>query len=293
MVENPDVLVLEDFIVRDPFQNIYQRKKDGEPHFFYVHTDYLQYLQYLNIIWNRLREEYKTIAIYHRKSLELLSKHELSDEQNLALNNVNMQTVNTLRFVQCDIETFILFTRRFLDKVAKLVESVVILKPPGQIGNSFSDHKTFFIDNEMYNPTYSRLLREETNWYEQDLLIWRDGIFVHGKTLNTGALISSTRGIQLRKAIGVYQISEKDKKRFVKIKEKYENRYRDLKITENPFMMIDEFREETSKLNIKLDKEDLDELKQIVSRTGSTLDISKIAKNVTNFVEQTASIFDN
>ncbi len=137
------------------------------------------------------------------------------------------------------------------------------------------------------------ILGEETNWYEQDLLIWRDGIFVHGKTLNTGALITSTRGIQLRKAIGIFHISEKDKKRFVKIKEKYENRHADLKITENPFMMIDEFREEISRRNIKLDKKDLDELKQIVSRTGSTLDIRKIAKNVKNFVEQTASIFDD
>jgi hypothetical protein len=111
---------------------------------------------------------------------------------------------------------------------------------------------------------------------------------VHGKTLNTGALISPTQGIQLRKAKGVYHISA----RFRAIKNKYENRYQDLKITENPFMMIDEFREEISRRNIMMDEEDLKALKEIVSMTGSSLDIRRIAKNVKNFVEQTASMFD-
>jgi hypothetical protein len=87
---------IDDFIDRDPFHNIYLRKKDDDSRFFYVHTDYLQYLQYLIVIWNRIKEEYKMIAIYHRKSLELTSK-QLSNEQSLVVNNVNMQIVNTLR----------------------------------------------------------------------------------------------------------------------------------------------------------------------------------------------------
>lgn len=41
---------LEDFIVEDPFYQIYLRKRDEESDFFYIHRDYSQYLQYLNIM---------------------------------------------------------------------------------------------------------------------------------------------------------------------------------------------------------------------------------------------------
>jgi hypothetical protein len=229
---------------------------------------------------------------YHQKSLELTSKYEPSNAQGQDLNNANIQTLNTLSFIECDTESFILFIRRFLDKVAKLVELLIAIRPPRQIGNSFSDHRKFFIANEMYNPAYSKLLKEETNWYEQNLLIWRDGIFVHGKTLTTGALVSATRCIQLRKALGVYQIREKDKEKFVKIRKKYKDRYPELKLAENRFTMIDEFIQEINTLDILLDKEDLNELKEIVSMTGSTLNILPVAKSVKNFVERAASIFD-
>src|SRR5215469_16917433 len=93
MVEDPgDLLELDDFIVKDPFHNILLRKKDDDSRFFYVHSDYWQYLQYLNIRWGRIKEEYKTILAYHHKSLELTSKYEPSNAQGQDLNNVNIQT---------------------------------------------------------------------------------------------------------------------------------------------------------------------------------------------------------
>jgi hypothetical protein len=236
--------ILGDFIITDPFRNIYRKRRDDTSDFFYTYTDYFQYLQYLNIIWNRIKEEYKTVGIFHRKSLELTSKYnELSEEERFELNSVDIHEFNMLTVIECDIEAFVLFVRRFLDKVAKLIEQLIVLRPGREVGSSFSDHRKYFIDNETHSPIYSKLLREDTNWYEQDLLIWRDKIFVHGKTLNTGSSVSPTRGIELRKAIGVYRISEKDKATFLRIKRKYEERHTGLKITENPFMMIDEFRE--------------------------------------------------
>lgn len=59
-----------------------------------------------------------------------------------------------------------------MDKVGRLVESLVKLDSGIEVGNSFSDHRIFFINNTKYNPDYSSLLIKETNWYEQDLLIW-------------------------------------------------------------------------------------------------------------------------
>jgi hypothetical protein len=179
------VFELEDFIVNDPFYHIYLRKRGEESDFFYIHTDYFQYLQYLNIIWNRIREEYRTIGIYYHEEIDLLSKdrqEDLSREETFRFNSLETNLSNTLTILSCDIEAFILFARRFMDKVGRLVESLVRLDSGIEVGNSFSDHRIFFINNTKYNPDYSSLLIKETNWYEQDLLIWRDSIFVHGKT---------------------------------------------------------------------------------------------------------------
>ena len=123
-------------------------------------------------------------------------------------------------------------------------------------------------------------------------MIWRDGVFVHGKTLNTGSILSISEGIRFRKAIGVYRLFRTDEAKFLEIRRKYEERYPDLKITKNPFMMIDNFRDEISSHNIVMDQEDIDDLKDIISKTGTTLNISGIAKNIKNYVEKTAMIFN-
>jgi hypothetical protein len=290
MTHQEDPFELDDFIVKDPFYQIYLNKRD-ESNFFYIHSDYSDYMQYLNIIWSRIKETYRSIGIIYRQEMDLVSKQtreKLSEEEIIKLETLATHEHNQLPILGCDIETFILFARRFLDKVGKLVEALIILKPGTYVKNSFTKHKSFFIDNSNYNENYSRLLKEQTSWYEQDLLIWRDGIFVHGKTLNTGWVLSLSEGILIRKAIGVYQISIKDTVKFLEIR----GRYPDLKITENPFMMIDNFRNEISRHNIVMDQKDTDDLKDIISKTGTTLNISEVAKNIKNYVEKTAMIFN-
>lgn len=116
---------------------------------------------------------------------------------------------------------------------------------------------------------------------------------MHGKTLNTAPSISLIKGIELRKVIGVHRFREKDKIKFLKIKKKYEQRYPDLKVTENPFMMIDEYREEIAKRNIKLDKEDLDDLKNIISMTDTNLNIGQLEKSIKDYVVKTTLLFNS
>jgi hypothetical protein len=95
-------------------------------------------------------------------------------------------------------------------------------------------------------------------------------------------------GIQYRKSIDIHEIREKDQIKFREIKKKYEGQYPDLKITDNPFMMIEEFNSEISRRNIRLDKEDLDKLGDIVSMAGTSLDIRNIARNVRDYTVKAA-----
>ncbi len=131
MVDDPPpAFILDDFITRDSFHIIYLKRRDDGSRFLYVHTDYLQYLQYLNIIWNRIRLKYR--AIVHMKSLELESNYingKLSEQESLELRNVNIQSFKMRSFIECDIEAFIIFTRRFLDKVSRLIELLITLAP--------------------------------------------------------------------------------------------------------------------------------------------------------------------
>ena len=77
--------------------------------------------------------------------------------------------------------------------------------------------------------------------YSEGKEVWNCDRIFFGKT-QTAPSISLIKGIELRKVIGVHRFREKDKKKFLKIKKKYEQRYPDLKITENAFMMIEELR---------------------------------------------------
>lgn len=122
-------------------------------HFFYIHRDYFQYLQYLNIIWNRIRESHRTIGIYYYQEMDLLSKQtskNLSENEKVKLKSLTTNRHDLLSVLSCDIEAFILFSRRFMDKVGKLVESLNKLDSRLHVENSFSKHKKFFMSLTPY-----------------------------------------------------------------------------------------------------------------------------------------------
>jgi hypothetical protein len=281
---------LDDFILHDPFHDIYIRKKDDGSDFYYVYVDYHDYLRYLQIIWRRIKDEYDTIMEYNSQSNSLLSSREVNFDD---YRRVTIESLETQNVIQCDIETFVIFARRFLDKVGKIVVKLTKLPHGKQIGRSFTDHKKDFIKYNDLKPMYSLLLKDDTNWYEQDLLLWRDKILMHGETLNTTCLVSPTRGIILIKTRGVFEISERNKEKFMRIKKKFERIDPDLKINDNQFMMIDDFRRKIAERNIRLEEEDRNTLGDILMATGASLDIREIARNVKDFTKKAASIFSS
>ena len=135
--------------------------------------DYHHYLEYLWIIWRRIRDEYSAAMDYHSQTNDLWSSGQENSNQ---YRIISVKRFNMLTILQCDMEAFIIFARIFLDKVGKLVERLIELPLGTTIRNSFTDHRKYFIKHSNINPLYSQLLKDETNWYEQDLLLWRDKI---------------------------------------------------------------------------------------------------------------------
>jgi|GEM_PF-2289867 hypothetical protein len=58
---------------------------------------------------------------------------------------VGLNSFGVKYVLQCDIEAFVIFARRLIDKFGKLVVKLINLPPGLQISESFSDQKEDFL----------------------------------------------------------------------------------------------------------------------------------------------------
>ena len=191
--------------------------------------------------------------------------------------SLEMKEHGLSKVLEVDIESFILFARRFMDMAAKHIEEQIAL-PKGMISeeDGFTEHKAFFMKNRTINPTYSKFLEDKTYWYEQELLMYRNKIFVHGKPFKTITKVSPHSGISFIKVAEIPPLDGVDKRTFLRIKGDYEKQYPVLHVSENPYEMMNDFLREISIHDIKLNQSDLDEIKATVSRSGTSVDLLPI-----------------
>jgi hypothetical protein len=189
-MEGHTAFKLRDYFLYEPFYDIYITRNQDDA-FFHRYWDYRKYLQSLYIIWKRIKAECNQIGDYHAQEFSKPFEPPLSDER-LSLINRKQATLNVL---ELDFETFIVVARRFMDKVGLLVEKLIEI-PKGKVpGNSFTKHKKFFLEHPDIQPNYSRFLEDKTYWYEQELLLLRDKIFSHGKTMVRSMAVSFREGV--------------------------------------------------------------------------------------------------
>jgi hypothetical protein len=83
-----------------------------------------------------------------------------------------------------DYESFIIFSRILMDKLAKVAQCVINAGQNSIPTESFTYHKKFFLKNEnipfTLNEKYAKTIREETEWYELGLAAIRDKVVAHG-----------------------------------------------------------------------------------------------------------------
>lgn len=179
---------LKDHFRKDPFQVIYLKRRE-DTRFFNAHSDYYHYLRYLAIIWYRVQNECNQIGVIHAQEVQI--SFEKNPQEWTAMRYKEDQVQTTC---QCDFETFVLFARRFMDKVSELIEVLVNYPNSERPGVGFTKHKEWFIDNPEIYPAYSDFLEKKTHWYERDLLLLRDKVIGHSGTLTSGVSISSQTG---------------------------------------------------------------------------------------------------
>jgi len=79
-----------------------------------------------------------------------------------------------------------IIARTIMNKVAKLIEKILGLSLGKGHRVSFTDHKKRLpVNHPNIHPVYLDYLTNRTHWYEQELLLLRDNIFIHGNTFIT------------------------------------------------------------------------------------------------------------
>jgi hypothetical protein len=195
--------------------------------------------------------------------------------------------------LELDFETFIVLARRFMDKVGLLAEKLIQI-PKGMLpGNSFTKHKKFFLQNPDIQPNYTKFLETRTYWYEQELLLWRDKVFSHGKTMVRSMGVSIHKGVIFKPMDRFGPLKDKHKKIFFPMKSKYEGLY-SLKVTNNDYEMLNDFYQQIRRGGFKLETSDLEHLGGIVSSSGgmeiTEESLESIADHLEDFTRDVVAI---
>lgn len=284
---------LKDFFQIDPFRVVYSKRKD--PSVLNAYLDYSQYLESLRIAWQRLKQDCKEVGRVDNRIRQIPLPNEKNDNEAALL---WIKQWGLMNIVQFDVESFINIARIMMDKLAKLIEQLLGLSRGRSGKRSFTDHqKDFPVKHRKVHPVYADFLENKTYWYNQELLLLRDKIFSHSDTFITPWGISLHRGVIVKKMDAFGPLKEPQKTRFLAIKNKYEARYSELKVTNNDYEMLDDFLLQIRSHDIKLDldrneddnKTDLDKLGDIVSSRGVSIDeefLESIARHIEDFMKE-------
>jgi predicted DNA binding CopG/RHH family protein len=283
---------LKDFFNEDPLRAIYSKRRE-DTYLLNAYLDYKLDLEFLRIAWQRLKQGCKEVGEIDIRIREIPPSSKNYDNEAASLWLRQIELVNIL---QHDVRSFIVTARVIMDKLAKIITKLLGRSPGKGQKVSFTRHKEglpkYYPD--IYH-VYLDFLQNRTYWYEQELLLLRDKVLVHGNTFITPWGVSLEKGVIIMKRselVGV--LKEEDYKDLLDIKRKYEDKYSNLTVTENSSLMLDEFLQQSRRLNIKWDKADLNKITDIVSSFGIMIDedyLESIAHHLEDFMKEVAFIF--
>jgi hypothetical protein len=245
--------------------------------------DYLTYLDYLRIIWKRLNESYSNYrknkhflnSYFNKITNESIGEFTPSDK---SFYLAQIKEYEITKILALDTESFVFFSRIFLNKVATVLNYLLCPDSYKTISNDFKAHKKYFLNNDSINKDYTNLLSKVYLWYDQYLVLYRNKVIQHSSTLNNTYLSTFEGDIQLGKMVGVREIPKDDIKKLKDIKNKLENKFKDFKITDNQAIMLDELIDMVVKKAIPFEQQDLEYISSLISKVGMNVNPSLIAK---------------
>ncbi len=174
---------------KDYFINIERisRKKDSEDgqriFNFYVDCNYR--LNAVKIIHTRYHVNVQLLMKLDAQKQQIMNLHPTNVIRVSELNEQDRQTFNLCsqieHTVRLDHESFILFSRILMDKIALLARTLI--GDENLASRSFNAQKDWLKKlGSPYsrNPQYASLVKDETDWFDITLKLTRDEFIVHG-----------------------------------------------------------------------------------------------------------------
>jgi|GEM_PF-5052998 hypothetical protein len=270
---------------QDPLWVLHDKHGDDV---FYMHAIYYDYYWYLQIIYDRLKNDYND----YKSGLTQASEIFKSSGTGSHMLPITEKLANIAKSIQLDTESYILFTRILLDKVAVLVELLINHPNKHELHHSFSDHKKYFIKYRRYNPKYSHLL-DGMYWYDQYFLVIRDKVLQHGNQRHSWLKPTPDDLIHILMGKNWGQLTAKNKSGLERIVKKYSPQYSQdvgnieaLPLSDVPVLIHKILLE-----NDRMVENDLPVLYRIVQNTGSAVRVPPLAEKLNRFLSNIASIF--
>lgn len=255
---------------------------------------YDSYFRHLLAIWARYTSEIQEYLICRDTWTKIAP--EFTGIRDLSPEEWDLYRIEgtLMRLLQLDYESFVIFAKTLMDKTCTIAG--LLLNDRNIPTQSFTDHKKFFVKSQnnpyITNETYGKLIREETDWFDNCLVVSRDKIMVHSGIPWGGVGISAKDGIRVSKTNMLSGADLKDQIYcMMSLKQSYIDIYPELaNVSDDLWSLIQFFMTH----NIKLKPEDKNLFYQTVHKAGADLpSLRYIAGCMLDFLKKVAVILEN
>ena len=276
--------------VADAYWKLYGLPK-AQPFLAAHHEQELQ-LRYLNIIWQRLQQHYKTIGKLQEKTWKRLSKKNEDKDDSNAFQQEHYEKQNAIDLLNLDLDSFFIHGYMLMDRIARMAQLITSVKAKKSISDIFSHQITQArnskeIFEELGHTGYLQLVLSCAEWFEKLLKTPRDKLIVHSRSLS--AQVGIGKGIYAQR-VGHDRRILAERNRLDKLRNKYGAQYPelleiDVKRVTDLSLLLGLLKKNESMLNVE-EKEYLD------SKFGGTLpDVLEVASKLTSFTQDFTAYF--
>jgi hypothetical protein len=144
--------------------------------FHMVRGDFLREWHFLEILWNRLQQDYR---IFYESQSQIKEATKENFKHNVRIGRLMMHSLDCIHL---DTNCFILNARILMDGIAYLTaflwQKIAKQRPSYR---SFREHKIWFKNNkdEILDDAYSQYVLQHTDWFDKKLKFSRDKLIVH------------------------------------------------------------------------------------------------------------------
>lgn len=277
-------------VYRDYFKNledISQKNDDDDLFYACLHCRYQ--VRALEIIRIRYNDDAQIFVDLVRKQNEVMDKiparQLITPSDKIVLQEYNAM----LEQLRLDIETYIIYSRALMDKIA--LTAWLVIRDAQLSHRSFSDQKDWLKKPVnipyMKNESYASLVRDRTNWFNIGLKFVRDKFVVHAFPRMLSYKVDAIGNIQ----INLMELagSKEDAELLAEIKRRYISRVPGLNlISDNMWEILHYFQNN----DIDLDENDVNRINEIRLRNGTDLlELKYIERKIFEFLYEFEEIF--